>query len=191
MDIVRSAWQAPDGTLYVGIEVNRIEDLDVGSPGQGGQGPTGAFEAVAEVFPPMTPNRDKSASGIEKVEWSLYSMPERGIGPQPLYHVQQGVDDGVSGDGNAGVLYPFAQQIKACAFGGRKVQFGQTGGEVAVHLFGPGGVDIAGAQSGFHMAHRNALLGRDTDAAGDCLLCRQYANHRRHFLSPRDGCRSP
>ena len=52
----------------------------------------------------------------------------------------------------------FGQQIIFRRFGGREVQRGQAGGDDAIHLFGEGLRQVAGAQSGFHVTHQHVLI---------------------------------
>lgn len=104
---------------------------------------------------------------------------------QPGHDRQQGVDDGVTGDKNGGGVNPFALQVGAGRFGGRKVQVGNGAGDFAVDFFGERRVLVARAQARFNMTHRYAGVVRSQAGGQGCggvamhqhqirLLCSQH-----------------
>ena len=72
---------------------------------------------------------------------------------------QQGVDPGIAGHHEcAPSVYAFAQQIVARPRRRGKMQIGDAGDEPAVHLLRPRRIDVAGAQAGFDMRHRDLVI---------------------------------
>ena len=53
---------------------------------------------------------------------------------------------------------------------------GQTAGEASVHFFGPWGVNVARAQSGFDVSHRYAAVecGECGSSGGGCIAVYQH-----------------
>ena len=79
-------------------------------------------------------------------------------GGEGVTHIEHCINSRIAGDGDAPRVDAFGQQVALRRFGGREVQGGEAGGDHAVHLFGKWLRKVAGAQAGFHMAHRNVLV---------------------------------
>jgi len=160
MDVVRVAQDAAHRLLHRGVEVHRIHHLDVGSLAQRFERGTDALEAVAEVFAAVASHQDEALGGIEKLELRAKTCGERVVRLQLGDDLLQGIDDGVAGDADGTVGDGFVEQALACTLGGRKVQRRDATDDAAIHLFGPGGVDVAGAQACLDMADGHLLIKR-------------------------------
>ena len=78
---------------------------------------------------------------------------------------------------------PLPQQVLLGLLGGREVVFCQHAHRLPVELLRIGGIQIVGAQSGFHMAHRDAQV-----KAGQC--CRTLSTSSLLYAPNSELCRS-
>ena len=69
----------------------------------------------------------------------------------------EGVDDGVAGDEDPALCLLVEEVLLAEGRGGEIVG-GDAASDLAVHLLGPGAVDVVGAKAGLHVAHGNLLV---------------------------------
>ena len=54
--------------------------------------------------------------------------------------------------------------------------FGDSSGDLSIHLFGPRGVDVVGAKPGFHMTDRDLLIecGKSRRGRGGCISMHKH-----------------
>ena len=158
MHVGPAAEQPVHRLLHVRVEVHRIDEVGarvrLGKPRHR---LADALEPAAEALPAVT--GDQHHGPFQAVgEAPRQLIAQRGVAVDALPHPQQGVDHGVAGGENAGLVHALGQQGVAGAGGGREVGGGEHPGELAVGLFRPGGKQVAGAQPRFHMAHRHLLV---------------------------------
>lgn len=150
-----------DGTPHVGVEVHGVDEVDFGVPlGEAFDGAAHGEEAVAEVFAAVSGDEHEAAAVAKAVEVVAggAELVGKGCGESGVVFdfvddPVEGVDDGVAGDGDAGVVDVFAQEVFAAERSGREVVGGDPSGDLAVHFFRPGAVDVVGAQPCFDVAH--------------------------------------
>ena len=112
--------------------------------------PADVFHPLTEIFPTVGGDQDLPAIGSEQGrDRSAFQALDR--------HVQ-GVDGGVSGDEDMARVDTFAHQVGAAAAGWSEMIRGNGAGELAVHFFGEGAVDVAGAEPGFHVTDGYLLI---------------------------------
>ncbi len=136
----------------VRVEVDRIDDLHVAPRGEAQQAARDPFQAAVEILPPVAGDQDQPLRRIRARQVPVDRRGAGRVGVQDADRIQQRVDHRVAGDHDARGVDAFAQQVVARLGGRREVQVGEHGGEPAVHFLRPGGVDVAGAQSGFDVA---------------------------------------
>lgn len=149
-----------DGAAHVGIEVHRVDEVDVGIfLCQALDGAAHADEAVAEVFAAVAGDEHEASAVFQPVgvvaaaeEFGSEFFSEACVVPDFVDHPVEGVDDGVAGDGDGAVGDVFFEQVFAAEGGGREVVGGDASRQLAVHLFGPRAVDVVGAESCFDVS---------------------------------------
>lgn len=150
-----------DGPPHVGVEVHGVDEVDFGiALCEVFDGAAHGEEAVAEVFAAVSGDEHEAAAVAKAVEVVAGGAKFVGEGGGEgcivfdfVDYPIEGVDDGVAGDGDAGVVDVFAQEVFAAERSGREMVGGDASGDLAVHLFGPGAVDVVGAQPCFDVAH--------------------------------------
>ena len=110
-----------------------------------------ALEAVAEVFPPVPGHADQPFVGVDEAEL-LGEARLQGRAALDFRHgLPQGVDDGVAGHVDLRPGDAFAHQVGPGGGRGGQVQRREPADQAAVHLLGPRGLEIAGAQARLDM----------------------------------------
>ena len=162
-----------DGLAHVGVEVHRIDEVYVG-----------VFlaevfhcrdhrdEAFAEVLATVAGDEDELASvvktgdvvacGLEHIDLLI---GQGLVALELLDHHMEGIDDSVAGDEDLALRLLFEEVLLAEGRGGEVVG-GDAAGDLAVHLLGPGAVDVVGAEAGLHVAHGNLLVERSEGSGG-------------------------
>ncbi|MNO70130.1 hypothetical protein D3C76_610020 [compost metagenome] len=145
MDVGDADQQAVDGFAHIRIEVDRVDDINLGVLlGNFHQGLADALETVAEVFPAVTGHEDDLAVQAQVREGFGSFCLEGRIFVQAGDYVQQCIDNGISGHDDGFRRDAFAQQIVTRRIGRGEVEVGQGTGQLAVGLFRPGRVEVAG-----------------------------------------------
>ena len=162
-----------NGLAHVGVEVHRIDEVHVG-----------VFlaevfhrcdhrdEAFAEVlatvagyqdeFASVVKTGDVVASGLENVDLLIGQSL---VALELIDHHVEGINDGVAGDEDLALRLLVEEVLLAKGRGGEVVG-GDAAGDLAVHLLGPGAVDVVGAEAGLHVAHGNLLVERSEGSGG-------------------------
>ena len=100
------------------------------------------LHAVTEILAPVAGHADDALARKAALEFCQPAGQGR-IALHLLRDPVKGIDDRVAGDMHAGRIGVLAQQGGAGRFGGRTMERGEAADHPAVHLFGPGMVDIA------------------------------------------------
>ena len=154
-----------DGLAHVGVEVHRIDEIDLG-----------VFlakvfhrrdhrdEAFAEVLSAVAGDEDELAPVVKAgdivpcgLEDANLFIGQGLVALELIDHHMEGVDDGVAGDENLALRF-LVEEVLLAEWRGGKVVGGDAAGDLAIHLLGPGAVDVVGAEAGLHVAHGNLLV---------------------------------
>ena len=165
-----------DGFADVGVEVHGIDEIDLGIFfGQRLYGPAHGDETVAKVLAAVSGDEHESATvGAPRVVSGFGELPgqcqtEFGCGADFVGDHVEGVDYGVSRDGDFVGGDAFGQEIGAAQGGGGEVEGGEASGNLPVHFLGPWGIDVVGAQTCFDMADGNLPVeGGEGRGSGCC-----------------------
>src|SRR5207248_2454152 len=112
MDARAIVENASDRLTNIGIEMHRIENLDVAAPAlQLREGAADGFESGAEALPSMSGDQNQRFVPMKKVILLVECRGEISIAFQLIANVQQRIDDGVSRDVGQFFRNTFAQQI--------------------------------------------------------------------------------
>ena len=165
----------PNRFSHVGVEVHGVHEIHIGVLlAEVFHGGDHADEAVAKVLTTVAGDENELAAAVEpgdvvagRLEHPRLLVGQGGIAPEPVYHHVEGVDDGVAGDEDL-TLSLFFQEVLFAERGGSEVVCGDAAGNLAVHLFRPGAVDVAGAQAGLNVADGDLLVegGKGRGGAG-------------------------
>ena len=171
----------------IGVQMHRVNDLDIAALRQLTQGFTDIEEAVAEIFPTMPGDQQDLAVGLQEGKLLVQTGTQFGILFDALRSQLQGIDHRVASDKRA-PLQAFAQQVATRFVGRGKQHVGTQIDAATVHLFRPWAVDITGTQPGFHMAHRDAAMEgtHRRDHGGRCVAMHQHTirlGHLQHRIN--------
>src|SRR5207249_4461371 len=141
-------------TAHVGIEVYRIDDLNVWPARELGERRADALKPAAKALATMSRDEDQTTTRIEKAEVVCQLCTQLVFGVQPLRDVHDGVDCGIAGHMDMVGCDSFTQQILLGPFGRREMDGGDHGGEAAIQFLRPRCHQVGCPQSGFHMRNR-------------------------------------
>ena len=171
-----------DGLAHVGVEVHRIDEIDLGvflaevfhrrdhrdesfaevlSAVAGDENQLALFVFVNVIVQ----SRDIVACSLEHVDLFIgHGL----VALELIDHHMESIDDGVAGDEDLALGLLVEEGLLAEGRGGEVVG-GDTAGDLAVHLLGPGAVDVVGAEAGLHVPHGNLLIeGCEGSGGGGC-----------------------
>ena len=89
--------------LHIGIEMHRIDDLDVGPLRHASQRRTDTLKTIAEALPSMRRHHNQLLCRIERRQ----PVARQLAAFEAIAHVQHRVDAGIAGHGNSGLLHAF------------------------------------------------------------------------------------
>ena len=160
-----TAQDAAHRLLHVGVEVYRVHDLDVASRSELRQRPADVLEPLAEALAAVPGDEHEALARVQEGELRVERSAQGRVRVEAGDHREERVDDGVARDQDGRVVHTLAQQVLARLLGGGEMVPGDAGGEAAVHLLRPRGVDVARPQSRFHVPDGNAaVVGREARA---------------------------
>ena len=162
-----------DGLAHVGIEVHRIDEIHVGIfLAEVFHCRDHRDETFAEVLAAVAGDQHQLASVVKAGDVVACGLEDvdlligKGLVALELIdHHMEGVDDGVAGDEDPALRLLVEEVLLAEGRGGEVVG-GNAAGDLAVHLLGPGAVDVVGAEAGLHVAHGNLLVERSEGSGG-------------------------
>jgi len=160
VDVARvgAAQDLVDRLPDVGVEVHRVEEGGLReAPRQLRDRLAYGFESGAEVL--------AAVAGDQNQAWAVsgrQGLGEAGDGRRVLLddvpREEERVDDRVARDEDALRRDPLLEQVLPVQFRGREVQCGQARRKHPVGLFGPGRVEVAGAQACLHVPNRDVVV---------------------------------
>ena len=162
-----------DGLAYVGVEVHRIDEIDLGVfLAEVFHRRDHRDEAFTEVLATMAGDEDELASvvkagdivpcGLEDIDLLI---GQGFVALEFIDHHMEGIDDGVAGNEDLALSLLFEEVLLAKGRG-RKVVGGDAASDLAVHLLGPRAVYVVGAEAGLYVAHGNLLVERSEGSGG-------------------------
>ena len=139
------------------------------------QGFADVFQSLTEVFSPVGGDQDhilirEEVGGLALIGMLCPFLPDQA----------DGVDDGVAAQCDVFRRYAFGEQVAAGLHRRREMPARQTRDHGAVDFFRERAVGITGAQSGFDVCHRDALV-KGCQRSGK--RCRGVALHHHHVGS--------
>ena len=138
-------------SLHVGIQVDWIDDERVGELiGNANEGAEGVLETVSEGLATMRGDEDESVAAERRRD--VGGDFGGGLEGVVFLHPVQGIDDGVSGDGDLRVGHALFEKVLPRAIRGGEVVGGDLADDAAVHFLGEGGPNIPGAQTRLDVA---------------------------------------
>ncbi len=154
-----------DGFAHVGVEVHWVHEIHLwillAKVFHGGDH---GDESVAEVLAAMAGDEDEFLSVMQSgyivacIHQHLDLLVGEGfVAVELIDDPVEGVDDSVAGDEDLAVSLFFLEVLLAEGRRGEVVA-GNAAGDLAVHFFGPGAVDVVGAQTGFDVADGDLLV---------------------------------
>ncbi|MNF88705.1 hypothetical protein D3C84_712040 [compost metagenome] len=159
MNVVDAGQESIDGLANIRIEVDGVDDFDVGKFfRRREQCLADFFKSVTEAFAAMAGDQDDSLPFTQEGELLVKLLLQGGAVFNSRHDVQQGVDHCVARDVNALSGDPFPEQILTGGVCRGKVQGCQSAGQLAVGFFWPGRIEIARAQTGLDMSDRDLLV---------------------------------
>ena len=152
-DVVVVAELLVDRSLDVGVEVHRIDEAVIReATGEGAQRGADLIEAAAEVFAAVAGDQHVGMRlpivAEQRAEMILNGGLDVGLLLALDFHMQ-GVDYGVAGDDDAGVVDTFVEQVLSTEGCGWEGEGHDAAGEFAIGFFGVGRPDVPGAQACF------------------------------------------
>ena len=116
------------------------------------------LKTAAKAFPTMPGDQNHLLTVGEKRITLSQLVTQRFIAQYPIAHPKQRINNRIAGYRDPIIGNIFPQQVLPRGFRRRKMVRCQMPGQRAVPLFRPRRTQIARAQSGFHVPHRNALI---------------------------------
>ncbi len=180
-----------DGLAHVGVEVHGIDKLYFGIfLRQGFDGVADVKKSFAKVLPAVAGDEYQL---VPVGQWRHEIVDDR-CGEPALQQVlldgslqasfaldladnpMEGVDHGVAGDGDARRVDALPDQVFPAEGRGREVPAGDAAGDLPVYLFGPGAVDVVGAEPCFDVADGDLLVegGQGGSHGGGGVAVDQY-----------------
>ncbi len=147
-----------DRLADTGISVYRKDNRGIVSVGDARHRAANAGNPPVEAFAAVASHQNQSPA--REMRRQNGRAPGAQVWPviQQSGNPQQSIDPGIAGDEDPIATDPFPPQILARPCGRGKVQIGDVGYEPPVHFFGPGRIDVVGAQAGLDVSHRDAVV---------------------------------
>ena len=163
-DVVEAGQAFVHDLAHVGIGMDREYQRHVVAGREPVDGGSNRLHALAEILPPVAGHADDPLAG--KARFQLGEAgDERRLALDPVNDPVQRIDDGVAGDVDRCRNDVLPPQRFGRGLGRGAVQCGDRANRLAVDLLRPRMVDVAAAQAGLDMAHRNpAVVGRERRA---------------------------
>ncbi|MND78928.1 hypothetical protein D3C80_706490 [compost metagenome] len=149
---------AIDRLLHIGVEVHRIDDLHVIPLGQHRQRLADALETITMVLTAVAGYQDQLLALVKEGEAGSQLYFHAHVLVDAMGYLDQGVDHRVTSDEDGLGGDVFHDEVFQRTDGRGVVLVGNPPGQAAHPLFRPGRVDIAGAQAGFNVTHRDAVI---------------------------------
>ena len=153
MDSVCVLQQSIHSCPYVGIQVYRVDDTNVGMQlDQILECQAHIFLVSAQGFPPVRGDENDPAAVVRN---ALRQWPLQGLHFQQHFY---GVHHRIPGDCDLFRVHALSQKVFARQRCWRKIKLRYHSREPAIHLFRVWIEDVAAAQSGFDMGYWNAAI---------------------------------
>jgi len=155
MDILRTAEFPEHDLRHLRIRMHRHHQVDITVACDGPQSTTHVCLAFALCFPSMKRGEDQGGIPPELWKRGQRLARESVVATQTRQRYTQRVDGGVAGHVNSVRAHAFSAQILLRLSGRGEVKMRKAGYQNAMHFFGPGAVEIPGAQAGLDMGDRH------------------------------------
>src|SRR3546814_284824 len=143
MNVVDPGEPAHHRLANVGVEVDRIDDVDVRETCRDfAQGLADPLEAFAEALPPMTGDQYQAPLAEIERKRTCDLRTQAVVGPEPVHYLKQRVNYRVSGDYYSVGGDALEVKIPSGDVGGREIEFGERAGKLAVRLLGPRRIEV-------------------------------------------------